>query len=334
MHKASQSDLTWARLTSGSENAPPARLATSAAWSSQSAAAVVFGGLRPVPTGDMSDTWQWDGASWSEASSEPSPPARHDHMLSRCDAAGTLLLFGGLAVNEAGASLGVADPWTWDGSRWNVISGIGPSARSAGSMAFDEARQEVVLFGGAPSVSPLAPVSGPPVLGDTWVWSGGVWTQKHPSTSPSPRMGAAMGYDSTLGCILLFGGGAGLLYTDTWAWDGSDWSLIETSESPPGRTRAGVTYHTDAGLSVLFGGVGIVPGSTTSDIGDTWVFDGQDWSELPMISNPPGGDGRALFNAQALGSTLLLRTVVQKTRNISTGIWTPQPLEFSMWFLS
>ena len=76
-------------------------------------------------------------------------------------------------------------------------------------MAYDEARQRTVLFGGL-------------VGGDeTWEWDGTNWTQLKPTVSPSSRMHHAMVYDSKRGRTVLFGGTAG--GDETWEWDGKNW---------------------------------------------------------------------------------------------------------------
>lgn len=54
-----------------------------------------------------------------------------------------------------------------------------PSARSAAALAYDNATQSALLFGG---------INGSDIYGDTWVWRG-TWLPMSPANSPSPRMG-------------------------------------------------------------------------------------------------------------------------------------------------
>ena len=63
-------------------------------------------------------------------------------------------------------------------------------------MAYDAARQRVVLFGGF----------GGGHLGDTWEWNGTNWTQLTPSTSPTARNAHAMAYDAARQRVVLLGG--------------------------------------------------------------------------------------------------------------------------------
>ncbi len=71
-------------------------------------------------------------------------------------------------------------------------------------MAYDPARAQVVLFGGAGSSGNLA---------DTWVWDGNNWTQKNPTNSPPAQYGHAMATDSTHMNVVLNGQG------ETLVWD-------------------------------------------------------------------------------------------------------------------
>ncbi len=52
---------------------------------------------------------------------------------------------------------------------WTQKEDIGPSPRYGHAMAYEAARQRVVLFGGSGGTSPL--------FNDTWGWDGVAWTQ-------------------------------------------------------------------------------------------------------------------------------------------------------------
>src|SRR5215471_5263395 len=73
---------------------------------------VLFGGR--VVTTELADTWEWDGASWTQRSPAHTPPARNFHALAHDLARARTVLFGG--ANAAGAAL--ADTWEWDGADW------------------------------------------------------------------------------------------------------------------------------------------------------------------------------------------------------------------------
>ncbi|HKQ97094.1 MAG TPA: kelch repeat-containing protein, partial [Candidatus Polarisedimenticolia bacterium] len=70
------------------------------------------------------------------------------------------------------------------------------TVRNAHAMAYDSARERVVLFGGADAER---------VRNDTWEWDGVAWTQVA-ATGPPPRTFPSMVYDETRRVALLFGG--------------------------------------------------------------------------------------------------------------------------------
>ena len=92
---------------------------------------VLFGGRNA--DGDLADTWEWDGAAWSQIAAV-GPSARHDHTLTFDAARGVLVLFGG-----TGASGLLGDYWEWNGSVWWQRPVDGPEPRSGHSAVYDSA---------------------------------------------------------------------------------------------------------------------------------------------------------------------------------------------------
>ena len=144
----------------------------------------------------------------------------------------------------------------------------GPSTRWGHVMAYDSARNKVVLFGGRNSSNNS--------LGDTWEFDGVSWTLIVTANSPSARYDHAMTYDSVRGKVVMFGGYA----NDTWEYDGVDWNQIGTVSSPSARSEHAMSYDSGRGKIVMFGGY---DGNWTND---TWEYDGVNWSQI-TTSNPP-----------------------------------------------
>jgi hypothetical protein len=109
----------------------------------------------------------------------------------------------------------LGDTWEWDGATWVQRAPLAsPAARQLHALAYDAARQRVVLSGGHSG--------GWFHNGDTWEWDGVSWVQRSPATSPSARAFHALAYDAVRQRVVLFGGlsaiavpGAGL-QGDTW----------------------------------------------------------------------------------------------------------------------
>ena len=189
-------------------------------------------------------------------------------------ATGATVLFGGSSTN---------DTWTWNGSTWTrQFPATSPEARTDASMAYDASIGKIVLFGGEGFSA-----SGPPLLDDTWIWSGTDWIQQSPTISPPARSGASMAYHATTGTLVLFGGISMTTMdryatdNDTWTFDGSTWTLEEPASVPTARFGASMAYDASTGNVLLFGGFEVTPSS------DTWIWNGTTWAELAPASSPP-----------------------------------------------
>jgi len=73
-----------------------------------------------------------------------------------------------------------------------------------------------------------------------------------------------MAFDSSIGKVLLFGGGNVQNMADTWLWDGSNWDQLSLALEPPGRNVATMAYDSATQQMILFGGTGAP--------NDTWAF--------------------------------------------------------------
>lgn len=150
---------------------------------------------------------------------------------------------------------------------------LAPSPRSGFGLAYDEERQELVLFGGSDSANVR--------LGDTWTWSDGTWTL-HDVEGPAPRSDLQIAYDAGRAQTVVFGGlSEDGLKGDTWAWDGSEWSLLDSS-GPPVRQLAMMTYDIGHQELVLFGGSGL----NRTRLGDTWTRNGSSWIQQEPQTAP------------------------------------------------
>ena len=107
---------------------------------------VMFGGLNNV-TGAFSDTWLWNGTTWTQAAPAASPSARVYPQMAYDAARQTVVLF----AAETPAIRFRPDTWEWDGSNWNQLfchRRVRPGAPKL-KMVFDAAHQQLVMFAGA-----------------------------------------------------------------------------------------------------------------------------------------------------------------------------------------
>jgi hypothetical protein len=165
------------------------------------------------------------------------------------------------------------------------------------SLAYDSARDRLVLFGG------LDPDTLMP-LNDTWEFDGTSWIQRTPLNAPSPRYGHVMVYDAGREHMVLFGGHLGTDGTsddETWEWDGTNWTQVNIgasyNEYPPMRGNQSMVYDSTHEQVVLFGGFMQCNGAYGCDdisLDDTWAWNGQHWTDISPDVSPQARMGSAM----------------------------------------
>jgi hypothetical protein len=155
--------------------------------------------------------------------------------------------------------------WAWDGSTWSIIQTGGPGTRTRSAIAYDSARNRLVLFGGSNT-------SGSAYFADTWEWDGSGWTQRAVA-GPSPRAHHGMAYDESRQRTVLFGGyrqPPAQALGDTWEWDGQAW--VQSLAGGPGAAtvETPLAYDSVRARTLYYKYIG--GGS------ELWEWDGATWS--------------------------------------------------------
>jgi hypothetical protein len=149
---------------------PPARSGAGIAYDELHRVAVLFGGSDPSNTfKDFSDTWTFDGTTWTNRTLVGSPAARYDLRLAYDGQTRSVVLWGGQNDQTQTA---FTDTWTWDGSQWSQLNPpSSPPSLFTPGFAYDAARSQVVLFGssGGDQAGPIS---------QTWTWDGRTWTRR------------------------------------------------------------------------------------------------------------------------------------------------------------
>ncbi len=269
-------DGSWTNLTPDLSRLPPPRYGAAMAYDPIDQEAVLFGGcLTSSCYPALNDTWIFANDTWTELSG-PGPPARGFAAMTWDAASDYVILFGGKAGTAESTIDYYNDTWTFIHNRWTNLtgeeSGPRPTAVSAASLTSTPSTGPV-LFGGA---------SAQGLVGDTWTFAGGNWTNVTSSSGPSPRQAAAFAGNPADGIDYLFGGyAAGAYYSDTWSYSGGIWTRLPTS-GPPGTFGAGFAWDPSSSRLILYGGAISQDGSTgTTDA--FWTFSGTSWS----LVNPP-----------------------------------------------
>lgn len=257
---------------------PPSRIQSTMAEHPGSGTLVLFGGFDRFGegTGELGDTWTWDGTTWTRLDPPTSPSPRYGAAMATDPVTGDVVLFGGFGP-EGGY---LADTWTWDGQTWTERTpAVSPSPRLDSMLAPHAATGTVVLFGGNNLLSGGS-------LGDTWTWDGTTWTQRLVLPAPAPRSGAVFEPDAT-GGLLLYGGNLNFLAEgeDSWSWNGAGWAPRDVSAPPGPRANAVAAFDPGTESMVLFGGRQS-DGISFNYLDDTWNWDGTAWSKAPGTEVP------------------------------------------------
>lgn len=161
-----------------------------------------------------SQTWEWDGATWTQRAPAHTPSPRRLAAMTYDAVRQRIVLFGG---HHDPTSTFLADTWEWDGVDWTqVATATQPSGRGQTVMAFDALRGRAVLFGGALGW-------GNNEAGDTWEYGG-----------------------ATPATYTAFGGGCA-------GWAGAPWLTAGASRPVLGQTLQVAMYNLPPDHATLIG---------------------------------------------------------------------------------
>lgn len=131
------------------------------------------------------------------------------------------------------------------------------------------------------------------------------WDQLSPATTPQVRADFQAVWDEANGEAMFFGGGF-VPDDETWKWDGSDWNLQSPATAPEARSGYAMDYDPVNGYVLLFGGI---RAASPHRRGDTWKWDGSNWTNMsapltPVLSPAMAGHsaGLILFGGSSTGS--------------------------------
>ena len=251
----------------------------------------------------FNDLWQLGRGGWvSLQPAEPLPPRLAAHDMTYDRTRGRAAIYGG-ATPTAIAIAAKGDLWSTDGAAWTraVPETDRPVSRIFSAIAYDEARDRMVVFGGCRALDAFGNCSS--FVDDTWEWDGLDWTRVDPMIAPSARAGHRMVYDPVTDAVTLFGGCTefNLMEScteaadDTWLWDGAVWTQVAADgPAPPARAAHGMRYDRGRARVVVFGGEH-PDGGDLDYLVDTWEWDGETWREATAYDEvTPSRTGHAL----------------------------------------
>jgi hypothetical protein len=220
----------------------------------------LFGGYNPnvISGGYLGDTWTFDGTNWIQLNPTTTPSRRYGaKMLYAPWNGGEVVLFGGITQNGQRSD----ETWIWNGTTWTQANpATKPSPRSTPAMAYDAARDKIVLFSGAAASN------------DTWLFDGTTWTLAASQVSPPSWDQHIAAYDAERKQVVL------VSYEGTWVWNGQSWSKATPVQDIPQSGNGGIAYDAVRKETVVFGG---------SNKNHTFVWTGSNWIQRNPTTVPP-----------------------------------------------
>lgn len=249
----------------------------------------------------------WDGPigcsedSGEDGRRQETPSPRKNASMAVDDSASMAVLFGGIDGRRRNNETWI---WTPAAGCWQEADNHGdfvPGPRSAAMMAFDDANDEFVLFGGDEGANLSDETYTMTIEGSRSEGYEARWQLRQvPSPTPSARESAALVPTGTGRGLLMFGGVTDkapdpVVSDQAWIWDGRQWTAAgiepEPAEWPSARARHVMAYDAVNDNVVLFGGM--ESGGVLSH--ETWIWEPQtaSWSDTGAAG--PAARKNAMF---------------------------------------
>lgn len=229
---------------------------------------------RGKSSSDPLELWSWDGAQWSLLGADTNGPTWRNFAGAAYDTKLNVLIIHG---GGQGRALRFHETWEWDGQTW-ALRAEGDATPKAidGVMAYDEAHDQTILFGGG---------DGNTITNETWSWNGNQWTLLT-TEGPASRFAGEMVYDPVSKQILMYGGHYATqsdfqLFSDFWSWNGKSWVEIQMGTPNPGlRVVTEMVFDPESDRLLMFGG------AVDTFLTDLWAWDETQWVSLQTNEKP------------------------------------------------
>jgi hypothetical protein len=215
--------------------------------------------------GHDAQTWTWDGDRW------------HREAVSTPDGGGALaldpvsaepVLLAGSVESTARCPL---ETWVWKGHEWRreVDAAHSPQFGLAHGLVTDPATRHLIYV-----VTPVAPNFGCGDTSATWQWDAPRWSRLSTAAAAPPGP-ISIGIDEVNHQVVAL-----TATGETWTRDGQAWTRRHPVHSPGPRGGAAMAYDPEHRRLVLFGGDDQTGLMRAGAKGDTWTWDGSDWTPV------------------------------------------------------
>ena len=268
--------LAWRRVGSA-----PGQIGMVATYDPANSRAVLVGGYQRRQYSPDCEEREWyfnnlmvrtDGA-WTDMPGKIAPKHFEQFRVAYHPSRG-LLAHGGQSIDPLGGDIYVDDESSVYLDQGRFGSGPRGYEASAGDLAYDPVRGEMVGFGGnthgfvEDNTATLA--------------ASGAWVVRSPTVRPPARALHAMGWDPGIERVLMYGGNAG--DRRLWQWDGTNWHAHPV-EGPDLGQNAAMVYEPGAAAMLVVGASG-----------QSWYFDAR--ATEPWL--PTGAPNLGITNARLI----------------------------------
>jgi hypothetical protein len=266
---------------------PSPRTQARLVWDTPNNVGVLFGGLGPTDPAtvlqhDSAETWLWNGSRWVQRFPETTPPARAVHAMVWDSRRNRAVMFGGRVspTDREDPPTFLNDTWIYQNENWTPVQTAEvPPVRQSAAIAYDRARDKVVLYGGNVLAADEESFE---LRDDTWEFDGLQW--KRVATGSNPKVAKPiLEYDATRNQLLLVGlnetGTAKVMYR--YASADEAWVALTPATMPTCVNDGHMVYREDTEKVLFFGGV-CATGTPALEEGFEW--DGSNWTKITFAT--------------------------------------------------
>lgn len=193
----------------------------------------------------LRDTWLYADGRWQQWRAGwrgRRPAARCGHCLAFDEAAGEVVLFGGIDTKDQP----LGDTWLFDGVGWRSVAGSAPPARRYAALAYDPDLKGCVLHGGSEDDR------GQRYFGDAWLFREGAWEPLGSRFDTDGRDDHGMAFHQTARRLVMLEGVAGERGALVREADG--WQGVEVQPLHPRYQCSPLVWDQELGGLVMHGG--------------------------------------------------------------------------------
>jgi hypothetical protein len=202
-------------------------------------------------SGEVGDTWAWNGSIWTQLHPDTAPSAREQMCAAYDEQTSQFIAFGGSGISNDGVS-DFNETWSWTGATWAQLQPASTPPTGSCSMTYDAARGVIMMSVASQITDGTTQV---------WTWNGTTWSRI--ADSPADVLSVSYDYDTHTDIGYIGQGACTSMgpmeaqctqIDQTWVWDGSAWSHAPSANNPEPGEGYVASYDQATHQYVIIGG--------------------------------------------------------------------------------